>query len=283
MSPVEKVTKRAWLATSLNVIALSVVGLTLVLALIGPWLTSFDPDRARPAERFKNWGEDGHLLGTDQLGRDVLTRLIEGARLVWIVGLGVAVLAVLVGAILGVLAGYLGGRIEFIITRIADGILAFPPLLLALILAAVMRPSTTTAIIALSIVYTPLVLRVTRAAVISERGQSYVLAARGLGNTESFTLMRHVVPNVLAPLMVVGSVVVSRAIIIEASLSFLGVGTQPPRSNWGVMIGEARETVFSRPSQLILPAIVLSVVVICINLVSDLVSDRLDPQKAVRR
>lgn len=271
------------MTTLLNVAAIAVVGLTLVAALVGSWLSSWEPNQARPVERFKNWGEDGHLLGTDQLGRDVLARLLEGARLVWIVGLGVAVLAVAVGALLGILAGFVGGRLEFVITRVADGILAFPPLLLALILAAVMGPSTTTAIIALSIVYTPLVLRVTRAAVISERGQNYVLAARGLGNTETGTLLRHVVPNVLAPLMVVGSVVVSRAIIIEASLSFLGVGTQPPRSNWGVMIGEARDIVFSRPSQLILPAVVLSMVVICINLVSDLVSDRLDPHKAVRR
>lgn len=275
--------RRHILAAAITWSALGVVVVTFVAAVLAGVLTDFDPNQARPADRFRQWGEDGHILGTDQLGRDVFTRILHGARLVWIVGLSVAALSMTAGVLLGSIAGYVGGRVDAIVSRLSDGILAFPPLLLALVFSAVMGPSTQTAIVALAIVYTPLVTRVGRAAVLGERHLGYVLASRGLGNSEPRTLIRHVLPNVVGPLLVVGSVVVSRAIIVEASLSFLGAGTQRPRPNWGVMIADGREVIFSRPSELILPAIVLSVTVLALNLMSDALSDRVDPRYSTQR
>ncbi len=270
--------KRRLLVPAINWLAIGIVLATLVAAVFAPVLTDFDPDQASPVDRFLPWGEDGHLLGTDHIGRDLFTRLLFGARLVWIVGLSVSLLSIAVGGALGATAGYIGGRTDDVVSRAADAILAFPPLLLALVLSAVMGPSTRTGVIALAIVYTPLVVRVSRAAVIGERHLSYVDASRGLGNSEARTLLRHVFPNVAGALFVVGSVVVSRAIIVEASLSFLGAGTQPPASNWGVMIAEVRELVFSRPGQVLLPAFVLSVTVLSLTLVSAFLSDRIDPR-----
>ena len=275
--------RRRLLAAIVTWTAAAVVGVTLIAAIFAGVLTDFDADKASPVDRFFEWGTEGHLLGTDSLGRDVFTRLLFGARLVWIVGLSVATLSMVAGVTLGSLAGYVGGRVDSIVARIADGILAFPPLLLALVFSAVMNPSTRTAIFALAIVYTPLVIRVSRAAVLGERNLGYVMASRGVGNSESRTLLRHVLPNVAAPLLVVASVVVSRSIIVEASLSFLGAGTQRPTSNWGVMIADGREVIFSRPSELILPSIVLSVTVLALNLMSDSLSDRVDPRYKMMR
>lgn len=271
------------LAAAINYVAFAIVLITFLAAIGAGFITDFDPNKANPVDRFFEWGQDGHLLGTDQLGRDTFTRLLYGARLVWIVGLSVSLLAMTLGGILGSLAGYIGGRVDGLIGRISDGVLAFPPLLLALVLSAVIGPSTRTAIVALSIVYTPLVIRVTRSAVLGERHLSYVSASRGLGNSEARTLVRHILPNVIGTLFVVGSVVVSRAIIVEASLSFLGAGTQPPNPNWGVMIADARELIFSRPGQLVLPAVVLSITVLSLNLVSDALADRIDPRYGSHR
>jgi len=275
--------RQGLLAAAVNWLGFAIVLITLCAAVGANFITDFDPNQANPVDRFFEWGQEGHFLGTDQLGRDTFTRLLYGARLVWIVGLIVSLLSMTLGGILGSLAGYIGGRVDGLVGRISDGVLAFPPLLLALVLSAIIGPSTRTAIIALSIVYTPLVIRVTRSAVLGERHLSYVSASRGLGNSEARTLVRHILPNVVGSLFVVGSVVVSRAIIVEASLSFLGAGTQPPNPNWGVMIADARELIFSRPSQLVLPSIVLSVTILSLNLVSDALADRIDPRYSSRR
>lgn len=252
----------------------------LVLGILAPVLTDFDPTRAEPVDRLLGWWEDGHILGTDEIGRDILTRLLYGARLAWIVGISVSTLALLIGGVLGVLSGYFGGWLDAAITRLIDAMLAFPPLLLALVGAAVWGPSTRTAIYTLGVVYTPLVARVTRAAVIGERQLDYVAASRGLGNTESRTVLRHVVPNILGPLLVVASVVFSRSIIVEASLSFLGAGTQAPNPNWGVMIAESRKLLLTQPVLVIVPAVVLSITLLSVNVVSDAISDRFDPELA---
>jgi ABC-type dipeptide/oligopeptide/nickel transport system permease subunit len=250
---------------------------SLVAGLLAPLLTDFDPTHAVPTDRLLGWGEEGHVLGTDEIGRDILTRLLYGARLAWIVGTSVAVLALVGGGVLGLLAGYLGGWVEATITRLVDAMLAFPPLLLALVASAVWGPSTRTAIFALGVVYTPLVARVTRAAVLGERRLDYVSASRGLGNSEVRTVFRHVVPNVVGPLLVVASVVFSRAVIVEASLSFLGAGTQAPNPNWGVMIAEGRKLFLTNPSLVLVPAAVLSGTLLAVNLVSDAIADRFDP------
>ena len=269
--------RRGFFGSSITVVAALVVLLTLVAALLPQLFTDWPATQADPVDRLLAAGEEGHLLGTDQLGRDVLARLVGGARLAWVVGAVVSAGSVLVGTILGAVAGYVGGGIDNLVSRAVDGILAFPPILLALVLAAVLGPSTRTAIIALGIVYTPLVARVMRAAVIGEREEAYVSASRGLGNSETRTLLKHLLRNTLGPMLVVSTIVVSRSIVIESSLSFLGAGTQPPTPSWGLMITEARELITTEPQLVLLPALCLSLTVLSINLLADAMSDYLEP------
>jgi ABC-type dipeptide/oligopeptide/nickel transport system permease subunit len=257
-------------------IPLLIILATLAAALLAPYATDFSPTRAVPGSQLLPVGTSGHLLGTDQLGRDVLTRILYGARVAWMVAILVSLLSIVAGVILGGLAFYASGWLDAVISRFIDGVLAFPALLLALILAAVLGPSTRTGIIALAIVYTPLTARVMRSAVLAERGLDYVAVSRGLGNREGVTLVRHVLINTVPPMLVVGAVVASRSIIIESSLSFLGAGTQPPTAAWGLMIGEARELMLIFPALVVVPAAVLSVTVLAINLFADALGDALD-------
>lgn len=265
------------------VLSLIVLLATLVAAVGAGAITHFDPTRAVPVDRLLGPGSRGHLMGTDQIGRDVFARLVYGARLAWVVGIAVSLGSVLAGGVAGVIAGYLGGLVDLAITRVVDAILAFPALLLALVFAAIMQPSTTTAVVALVIAFTPLTTRMMRAGVLAEKELDYVAASRGLGNSELWTLVRHIVPNTLGPLLVIATLVVSRAIIVEASLSFLGAGTQPPAPNWGVMISEAREVVLTQPDLVIIPAAVLSATVLAMNLVADWLGDVIDPTNQARK
>jgi len=265
------------LGLAILVLAALVLVATVIAAVGAGVITHFDPTQAVPIDRLLEPGQRGHLLGTDQIGRDVFARLVYGARLAWIVGIAVSLGSVVGGGVAGAIAGYLGGIVDLAITRAVDAILAFPPILLALVFAAIVQPSTGTAVVALVIVYTPLTTRIMRAAVLAEKQLDYVAASRGIGNSEIWTLVRHIVPNTLGPLLVVSTLVVSRAIIVEASLSFLGAGTQPPAASWGVMISEARSVVLSDPGLVIIPAVVLSATVLAMNLVADWIGDILDP------
>ena len=266
-----------WLARRPSLLLpLLVILVTLFAALLAPQLTDLSPTRAVPGSQLLPVGTSGHPLGTDQLGRDVLTRILYGSRVAWTVGLLVSGLSILAGVVLGGLAFYASGWLDSTISRLIDGILAFPALLLALILAAILGPSTRTGIIALAVVYTPLTARVMRSAVLTERNLDYVAVSRGLGNREIVTLVRHVLINTVPPMLVVGAVVASRSIIIESSLSFLGAGTQPPTAAWGLMIGEARELMLVFPALVVVPAVVLSVTVLAINLFADALGDALD-------
>lgn len=267
--------REVWRRPSL-LIPLLIILLTLAGAVLAPYVTSYSPTRAVPGSQLLAIGSPGHALGTDQLGRDVLTRILFGSRVAWSVGLMVSLLSIVSGVVLGGLAFYASGWLDTVISRFIDGVLAFPALLLALILAAVLGPSTRTGIIALAIVYTPLTARVMRSAVLSERQLDYVAVSRGLGNREIVTLVRHVLINTTPPMLVVGAVVASRSIIIESSLSFLGAGTQPPTAAWGLMIGEARELMLIFPMLVVVPAIVLSGTVLAINLFADALGDALD-------
>ena len=253
-----------------------VVVLTLTAAILAPLLAPYSPIATAPGEQLQDLRSPGHLLGTDQLGRDVLSRILHGSRIAWQVGLTVSSLSLIGGMSLGALSFYASGWLDSAVTRLVDGVLAFPPLLLALVLAAVMGPSTETAIIALSIVYVPLAARVMRSAVLGERALDYVSVSRGMGHRELWTLWRHVLPNTLPPMIVVATIVVSRSIIVESSLSFLGAGTQAPTPSWGLMIGEAREVLLLYPALAMVPAIVLSATVLSINLFADSLGDALD-------
>lgn len=271
---------RHFLWSPVTVVAGLVIGATLFAALFAN-VISADPNFSKISDRLLGLGADGHIFGTDLLGRDTWARLAHGARLAWAVGSIVSISSVLFGGFMGATAGFYGGRLDIIVSRIIDSILALPGLLLALVLVAIMGASTNTAIIALAIVYSPLAGRVVRASVLEERELDYVRASRGLGNSDFVTLMRHVIPNVVGPTLVVATIVMSRSILVEASLSFLGVGTQPPTASWGLMAADGREFLLVHPLLVLLPGIFLSLTCLSINLAADSFGDFLDARKTV--
>lgn len=272
---IQRGTRAMFSSWTLGIASAVVVG-TLLAALLAPLLTPYDPGRAVPLDRLLDFGAPGHVLGTDQLGRDILARLLFGARIAWQVGVSVSALSLVFGMILGSLSFFSSGWLDAVVTRLIDGVLAFPPILLALVLAAVIGPSTRTGIVALAVVYTPLTARIMRSTVLTERSLDYVDVSRGFGNSERWTLWRHVLPNTLGPVIVAATVVVSRSIIVESSLSFLGAGTQPPTAAWGIMIAEGQQLILTNPMLVVVPAIVLSVTVLSINLFADGLADALD-------
>lgn len=270
------------LKSPVTVAAALVVLATLVAAIGADWIGQFEPNVAVPKARLLGFGSEGHLFGTDQIGRDVFTRLLFGSRLAWIVGSSVSAISLLVGATIGAIAGFFDGWFDTIASRFIDGMLSFPPVLLALVLAAVYRPSTATAIAALAFVYAPLAARVMRSVVLAERQLDYVSASRGLGHRQVWSLLRHVLPNTVGPMFVVATIIVSRAIIVESSLSFIGAGSQPPNASWGLMIAEAQALLRTEQQLIVIPAAVLIVTVLSVNLVADALSDQLDPAGRVR-
>jgi dipeptide transport system permease protein len=227
------------------------------------------------------WSEGGnsaYLLGTDAVGRDMLSRLIFGTRFSLFIGLVVASLSAVAGVLLGLVAGYFRGRTDTIIMRVMDIILAFPSLLLALVLVAVLGPGLLNAMIAISIVNQPHFVRLTRAAVISEREKEYVVASRVAGAGTLRLMFKTILPNCLAPLIVQATLAFSAAILDAAALGFLGMGAQPPTSEWGTMLADAREFFQSSPSLVTFPGLCILITVLAINLMGDGLRDALDPK-----
>lgn len=227
------------------------------------------------------WQEGGEwrfILGTDPVGRDMLSRLIYGSRYSLFVGCIVVSGALIVGVVLGLFAGYAGGRLDSLIMRIMDIILAFPSLLLALTLVAVLGPSLVNAMIAIAIVQQPHYVRLTRAAVMTERNKDYVIAARVAGARPFRLMFQTILPNCLAPLIVQAALSFSTAILDAAALGFLGMGAQPPTPEWGTMLAEAREFILRAWWVVTMPGIAILVTVLAINLMGDGLRDALDPK-----
>ncbi|WP_374367161.1 ABC transporter permease subunit [Dongia sp.] len=227
------------------------------------------------------WQEGGDarfLLGTDAVGRDILSRLIYGSRYSLFVGCIVVSGALAVGVVLGLFAGYAGGWIDTVIMRVMDIILAFPSLLLALVLVAVLDPSLTNAMIAIAIVQQPHYVRLTRAAVMSEKNRDYVVAAKVAGARSGRLMFQTILPNCLAPLIVQAALSFSTAILDAAALGFLGMGAQPPTPEWGTMLAEAREFILRAWWVVTMPGIAILVTVLAINLMGDGLRDALDPK-----
>jgi ABC-type dipeptide/oligopeptide/nickel transport system permease subunit len=261
----------------LALIGLAIVGLTVVVGLLAPLVVTADPVAMNFAELLKGPSR-AHPLGTDQFGRDVLARLVWGARLSVTIGALAVALALAVGVPIGALSGYAGGAIDNVLMRCMDALLAFPALLLALGLVAIMGPGSISTTLAIGIVYTPGVARLTRGVVLAERPQEYVQAAHALGQRDRWVLLRHIMPNCVSALLVQASVNFANAMVIEAGLSFLGIGTPPPTASWGLMLNEARAFMSSALHVAIVPGVAISLAVLGWNLLGDGLRDALDPR-----
>ena len=219
-----------------------------------------------------------HLFGTDRFGRDVLSRTIYGTRIALGVALSSIGIAVLIGSVLGLIGGFVGGWSDMLIGRVMDIFFSFPTLVLAIAIAAMMGPGLNNAVLAIAVVYVPLFSRVARGPVIAERAKEHVAAAIALGGGSVRIIFRHILPNVLAPLIVQASVSLAFAILIEASLSYVGLGTQPPDPSWGTMLNEGRTYLETAPWMSIFPGLAIMMAVLGFNLLGDGLRDVLDPQ-----
>jgi len=251
-----------------------VVGLAVLAAVIGPWLVPYDPSAQELALRLEGPSRL-HWLGLDELGRDILARVTSGARISLFVGLVVVSVSASIGAAMGALAGYYGGIIDEAISRVIDILLAFPGLLLAIALVAVLGPSLTNVVIALSLIGWVGYARVARAQVLQAREFEYVVAARAIGAATPRILIRHVLPAALPALTVQATLGMGGAILSEAALSFLGLGVQPPTPSWGAMLNYGRVHVLDAPHLTVFPGLAIAIVVLGLNLLGDSLGDRL--------
>ncbi len=255
----------------------------VIMALLAPVLAPHDPiiqDRSAllVPPFWQEGGSTTYLLGTDAVGRDILSRLIFGARYSLFIGIVVVSISLVGGIVLGLVSGFFGGWIDAVIMRVMDVILAFPSLLLALVLVAVLGPGLTNAMIAIAIVSQPHFARLTRAAVLGEKNREYVMAARVAGAGKVRLMFRTILPNCLAPLIVQATLSFSGAILDAAALGFLGMGAQPPTPEWGTMLAEAREFILRAWWVVTLPGLAILITVLAINLMGDGLRDALDPK-----
>jgi dipeptide transport system permease protein len=265
------------------VIGLVVFVALVIVAVFAPVVAPYLPNEQNRAMLLLPpfWGENGttdYLLGTDAVGRDILSRLIYGSRFSLFIGLVVVSVSVVSGVLIGLVAGYFGGWIDTVIMRIMDIILAFPSLLLALVLVAVLGPGLTNAMIAIALVNQPHFVRLTRAAVLNERGKDYVVGSRVAGAGTLRLMFLTILPNCLAPLIVQATLAFSAAILDAAALGFLGMGAQPPTPEWGTMLAESREFIQRAWWVVTFPGLAILITVLAINLMGDGLRDALDPK-----
>ena len=259
------------------VLGLCVIVLLVTLALFAPLLSPYDPT-LQTWSAVRKPPSALHWFGTDDVGRDVLSRVIYGARASLSAGLISVVIALLVGVPVGLVSGYAGGFIDALFGRITDALLACPFLILAIALAAFLGPSLSNAMIAIGITTTPIFIRLTRAQVMTVKVEDYVEAARAVGNPHWRIVLVHILPNILPALLVQATLSIAIAIIAEASLSFLGLGQQPPVPSWGSMLNSAQRFLVSAPWMAVWPGLAIFLTVLSFNLVGDGVRDALDPR-----
>ena len=245
--------------------------------LFGPWLAPYDPLEFHPAVRLQG-PSLAHWLGTDQFGRDILSRLLHGSRATVAFGLGATSLGVVAGSLIGVTAGVIGGWIDSAIMRTMDGFLAVPDLLFALVIVTMLGGGTGHAMIAVAVAFTPGMARIARSSVLSIRTREYVLAAIARGERTAYVIGREVIPNAIGPIIVEATIRVSFAIMIGATLGFLGLGAQPPSTEWGLMVAEARQFMFRSAWVVAIPGVAIAVAALGFNLFGDALRDALDPR-----
>ena len=261
----------------LGVVGLVLVLLVVVTAVFARQLSSYAPEALSGPPLAEPSGV--HWFGTDDLGRDVLSRVIHGGRISLTVGAISVLLGCAAGTTLGLLSGYLGGRVDLVIQRFVDGLMAFPTLVLALAIVATFGTTQRNVIMAISVAMVPLITRVIRGSVLLVGGEPFVEAARGLGARPPRIMLRHVLPNLVGPIVVVATAFFGTAIVTEAALSFVGLGTPPPTPSWGnMMAGSARTYITSAPWMALFPGLALSVLVFGVNVLGDAVRDLMDPR-----
>jgi peptide/nickel transport system permease protein len=258
-------------------LAMVLVAGFIAVALAAPYVAPYDPNatnfgavRKAPSELYR--------LGTDEVGRDLLSRLIWGARASLLAGVIPVSIAVVVSIPLGLLSGYVGGWVDGVIMRITDAMLAIPFLIVAIALAAFLGPSLTNAMIAIGIATLPIFLRLARGTVLALKTEDYVEAARAVGGSHVRIAARHILPNMLPPLFIQSSITIAAAIIAEASLSFLGLGQQPPAPSWGSMLNAAQRYLSQAPWMALYPGLMIFIVVMALNVLGDGLRDALDPK-----
>jgi peptide/nickel transport system permease protein len=279
---------REVLGDRVGLFGVGVVGLLLVLAVFAPLIAPHDPEaqdlvgKLRPPFWYAQ-GDLTNVLGTDGLGRDVLSRIIFGTRVTLLVGVSVVLVSGAFGTVMGLISGYKGGRTDSIIMRIVDTQVAFPGLLLALVILAVIQPSVTTVIIVLALNGWMVYARMTRGVVLSVRETPYVDAAEIVGCKPKRVIFRHILPNLTSPLLTLGVLEFARIILAESALSFLGLGIQPPQVSWGLMIAQGKDYLFSAWWLVTLPGLAIAITVLGVNLLASWLRVAADPQEREKR
>ncbi len=270
------------------VAGLAIIGILALLALsvwisqlMGKQILPFDPNYSDMSKSFIPPGAE-HWFGTDQLGRDIFSRVLDGTKISLFVGLAAVAISLSAGVILGSLAGYFGGKLDTVIMRVMDMMLAIPSILLAIAFMAALGKGIDKAVIAIGLVSIPEYARIVRGSFLSIKEQDFVQAAKVIGNRHRRIIFRHILPNVISLIVVRATLGISTAVLDTAALGFLGLGVQPPFAEWGDMLGRARGFIFTAPYTLIFPGIAITVTVLAFNLLGDGLRDALDPKSRIK-
>ena len=248
---------------------LALIVLIVLSAVFAPWLTHFDPDKSSIANRLRPIGSTKFILGTDEQGRDLLTRILYGGRVSLMMGIVPVIIATIVGGLFGVVAGYYGGKINMVIMRTMDVFFAFPSVLLAIAISGSLGGGIFNQMLTLTVVLVPPICRVAETATSQVRSMDFVDAARASGASTLSIIFSHVIINVMSPVLVYASTLVSAAILLASGLSFLGLGVQPPTADWGLMLSTLRQSIYVQPIVCALPGVAILITSIAFNLVSD--------------
>ncbi|HWV34124.1 MAG TPA: ABC transporter permease [Thermomicrobiales bacterium] len=264
----------------IGLVGATIVVATILVAVFAPLIAPYNP-ASQDADRLLGPSR-AYLFGTDELGRDTFSRIVYGARVSLQVGFIAVGVSLLLGGLLGIIGGYAGGMVDAVIMRLVDILFAFPGLILAIVIAGLLGPSSRNAMIAIGIIYTPAFARVIRSSVLTVQNEPYIEAARVAGSASPRLIWHHVLPNIVAPLIVLVTVYLSSAILAEAGLSFLGLGTQPPEPSWGGMLNAARLYMEINPWMAVAPGFAIMLVVMGLNFLGDGLRDVLDPRLRTR-
>jgi peptide/nickel transport system permease protein len=278
-APERLVVVRRLLRNRKGAAGLAVLAGAVAVALLGPLVAPYDPNEVHLAAQLAP-PSPTYWFGTDELGRDVLSRVISGARPALLAGLVAVSLAALVGALTGLVAGYFGGWFDALIMRVWDTLLAFPAIFLAIGIVTVLGPGWINAVLAIAVINMPVFARLVRATTLATRGKDFVEAAQAIGCSNRRIMLRHIFPNCIAPLIVQMAIAAPEAIIVEASLSFLGLGSQPPAPSWGNMLSAAQGYLSRSATYAVFPGLAITLVVVGMNFFADGLQDAIDPRRA---